>query len=315
MTKCLITGCGGFIGSYLAEFLLTEGLTVYGIVHHSTARIEHLRDRLAIIHCDLLDRERVGEIMTQLQPGFIFHLAAQSLVSSSWEDPETTLRVNILGSLYLLEGVRKAAIEPVVVMMGSSSEYGFSYEDKVPIAEDNRFAPSSPYGVSKIAQDMLAFAYFRGLHMTIVRVRPFYIIGPGKTLDACSDFARGIVRIERGQQRSLKVGNLEAVRDVVDVRDAVRALWLIADKGVPGEAYNLCSGKGYKIGEILDKLISLSGAKVIVQSDSRKMRLADESLLVGDNSKLRRLGWEPRIPLERSLADILDFWRREPIDC
>ena len=314
INKCLVTGCGGFIGSYLAEFLLAEGVAVYGTVYRDTRKIEHLKDAMTILNCDVSNKREVNEIVAEVQPDTVFHLAAQSLIAQSRKKPETTLTTNLLGTLYLLEAIRRARIDPVVVVVGSSSEYGLSYENETPIKENKEFRPSSPYAVSKVALDMLAYAYFQGLQMKTVRVRPFYIVGPRKTFDVCSDLARGIVRIERGQQNSLKVGNLEAVRDVVDIRDAVKALRLLAEKGEAGKVYNLCSGKGYRVREILDIFISLSTAKVEVQIDSRRMRPVDEPLLVGDNSKLQRLGWKPQIPLETSLADILNFWREEPVD-
>lgn len=309
MNNYLITGCGGFIGSHLAEFLLTEAKAVFGMVHRDSSRIEHLKGKLAILSCDLLDQDRVMEIVTEVQPDCIFHLAAQSIISSSWQNPESTLMVNILGTLYLLEAVRKAGRDPVVVVTGSSSQYGLNNEDGTLIKENKEFYPSSPYGASKIAEEALAYAYFRSYQTKTILVRPFYVTGPRKDADACSDFARGIVRIERGQQKALMVGNLEAIRDVVDVRDAVKALTLLAEKGVAGEAYNLCSGTGYKMRDILDKFISLASTKIEVHQDPSKMRPADDPILVGDNSKLLRLGWTPQITIDRTLADILDYWR------
>lgn len=314
INECLVTGGGGFIGSYLAEFLLTKGVAVYGTAYRNTRKIEHLKDKMSILNCDISNERQVNEVVAEVQPDTVFHLAAQSLIAQSRKEPEKTLTTNLLGTLYLLEAIRRARIDPVVVVVGSSSEYGLCYENEIPIKEDKEFRPSSPYAVSKVAVDMLAYTYFQSFKMKTVRVRPFYIIGPRKTSDVCSDLARGIVQIERGQHSSLKVGNLEAIRDVVDIRDAVKALWLLAEKGVPGEAYNLCSSKGCRVRGILDAFISLSTAKVEVEIDKERMRPVDEPLLVGDSSKLRRLGWEPQILLERSLTDILNFWRREAID-
>ncbi len=309
MSKCLITGCGSFIGSHLAEFLLKMELDVYGTVHQNSGNIDHLKDKLNILRCDILDEERVESLIAEVNPDFIFHLAAQSLIGTSWQDPKRTLNVNILGTLYLLESIRKAAINPVINVACSSAEYGFSDKDEIPIKETKALHPSSPYGVSKVAQDMLSHLYWQAYGLRVVRFRPFYITGPRKTLDACSDFARGIAEIEVGQRATLSVGNLETVRDCVDVRDAVRAMWLLIQKGTPGEVYNICSGKGCKMKDILDKLVSLSRRPVEVHPDPNLMRPSDELVLIGDNSKLCELGWKPQIPIERTLSDILDYWR------
>ena len=311
MDKCLITGCGGFIGSHLAEFLLEMGISVYGIVHENSTNIDHLKDRLTILKCDILDKEGVESNLASINPDLVFHLAAQSLPRYSWHDPERTLKVNILGTLYLLEGIRKMDTNPVIEIACSSAEYGFSGKDKIPIKETNELHPSNPYGVSKVAEDMLALLYQQTYNMRVIRVRPFYITGPRKTLDVCSDFARGIVDIEKGRKKLLDVGNLETVREVLDIRDCVKAMWLLAEKGVPGDVYNICSGKGYKIKDILDKLISLSSQHIKVNPAPNLMRPADDPVLIGDNSKLCALGWEPQIPIERTLSDMLDYWRGE----
>lgn len=311
MNKCLITGCGGFIGSHLAELLLEMGLKVYGMVHQDSGNIDHLKDRLTILKCDMLDKESVESAIGEANPDFVFHLAAQSLPRHSWLDPEKTFKVNILGTLYLLESIRKAAIDPIIEVACSSAEYEPSNEDKLPIKETNKLQPSSPYGVSKLAEDMLARFYWQTYGMKIIRIRPFFVIGSRKTSDVCSDFVSGIAEIEAGKGGTLSVGNLETIRDFMDVRDAVRAMWLVIEKGTPGEVYNICSGKGYKIKDILDKLISLSSQPIEVCLDPRLMRSSDEPVVIGENSKLLALGWKPQIPLERTLSDMLDYWRRK----
>jgi GDP-4-dehydro-6-deoxy-D-mannose reductase len=307
--KCLITGCGGFIGSHLAELLLEKRLTVYGTAHRGSENIAHLKDRLNIYTCDILDRSRLEAIVAETAPDYIFHLAAQTGVTTSWQDPEKTLKVNILGTLYLLESVRRAGIDPVIQIVGSSAEYGRTNPADVPIKEDCQLSPSSPYGVSKSAEDMLSRLYWRSYGLRIIRIRPFLIIGPRKTPDACSDFARGIAEIEAGRMDVLKVGNLSPVRDFVDVRDAVRAMWLLMEKGTPGEVYNVCSGKGRPIKEILDRLLSLSLKAVKVREDPGALRPYDEPVLVGDNKKLSLLGWKPRYVIDTTLSDTLDYWR------
>lgn len=311
VNKCLITGCEGFIGSHLADFLLEKGMRVYGAVYQDTGNIDHLKDRITILECDILDKESVESTVAEARPDFVFHLAAQSLPRQSWLDPEETFKINVLGTLNLLESIRKAAIDPVIEVACSSAEYAPSNEAELPIKETNRLQPSNPYGVSKLAEDMLARLYWQTYGMKIIRIRPFFVIGPRKTSDVCSDFASGIAEIEAGKRDTLSVGNLETVRDFMDVRDAARAMWLLIEKGTPGEVYNICTGKSYKIKEILERLISLSPQPIEVRPDPHLMRPSDEPIVVGDNSKLCALGWKPQISLERTLSDMLDYWRRQ----
>jgi len=308
--KCLITGCNGFIGSHLAEFLVNRGVNVYGTIHRSRERIAHLGDKITTFECEILDKEKVESVVSQVKPDIVFHLAAQSRVAPSWQDPEETFKINILGTLHLLEAVRRAAIDPVVVVVCSAAEYGYRAGDEPSINEENEFRPSDPYAVSKVAQDLLARLYWQTYGMKVIRVRPFNITGPGMTEDACSDFARGIVKIEKGQRTELSVGNLDSIRDIIDVRDAVEAFWLIAEKGTPGEVYNLCSGVGYRIGDLLDKLVSMSRKTISVLQDSVEVRAKEDQLQIGDNSKLCSLDWRPLIPIEKTLSDVLDYWRK-----
>ncbi len=309
--RVLITGCEGFIGSYLAELLAGMGLSVYGIVYSETKNVEHLGGRISIRNCNIADTEKVNTILADVKPDYVFHLAAQSLLTDSWRNPEQTFIINLLGTLYLLEGIRKAGLDPVIEIACSSDEYAYHNAGESPIKESAELCPSSPYGVSKLAADMLGYIYWRNYGMKIIRIRPFSIIGPRKISDACSDFARGIAEIEAGKKANLSVGNLDAVRDFVDVRDAVEAMWLLAEKGMPGQVYNICSGKGYRIKEILDTLISISSQKIEIQPDPNRMRSSDKPALIGDCSKLSELGWKPRIPIEETLTDILDYWRKD----
>lgn len=310
MNKCLITGCGGFIGSHLAEFLLEKGMSIYGTVHQDKKSMEHRKDRIKVFECDIADRKTVEDIIDKVKPDLIFHLASQSLVLPSWKDPEWTFKVNILGTLYLLEAVRKAGLSPLIEIICSSAEYGLNYQHEVPVKESKEFRPGSPYGVSKVGQDMVAYLYWHTYGMKIIRIRPFNITGPGKTLDACSDFAKGIAEIESGQSEVLEVGNLEPIRDITDVRDCVEAMWLLAEKGNLGDVYNICSGKGYKMRGILEKLISLSSRRFEIHQAPQKMRPSDEPIYIGDNSKLSQLGWKPRFSIDKTLSDMLNYWRR-----
>lgn len=311
MKRVLITGCGGFIGSHLADFLAAKNLSIYGIVYGETRNVDHLRNKMTVLNGDLTSKEEVEQIVSETQPDIVFHLAAQSFVTKSWEEPEETLRVNIMGTFYLLASISRLKIAPIIEVVGSSAVYGTRDAQEMPLNETKEFRPTSIYAVSKVAEDMLAYFYWKACGLKIVRVRPFNITGPGKTFDACSDFAKSVAEVKKGIKKVVEVGRLDTVRDFTDVRDAVKALWLLADKGEYGQTYNVCSGKEYKMEEILKQLISLSDCDIKYRVVPEKVRPFDDPIIVGDNTKLRSLGWEPQVPLKRTLTDMLDYWRRE----
>ena len=290
--------------------MIDQGMKVCGTVKGSDDNLQYLAGEIDLFHLDLTNRDQVHNLISKVRPDYVFHLAAQSLIGPSWEDPERTFKINILGTFYLLDAIKSAGIDPVIEIVGSSAEYGVNFPDEVPVRESKEFRPSSPYGVSKVGEDMLGYLYYQTFGMRTIRIRPFYITGPGKTGDVCSDFARGIIAIERGQQEALSVGNLETVRDLMDVSDAVEAMWVLAQRGKYGEVYNLCSGEGISIREILEKLVALSSTEIKIIQNSDKMRPSDDPLLIGDNSKLRQIGWNPQAPMEKTLSDILNFWRK-----
>jgi len=219
--------------------------------------------------------------------------------------------VNLLGTLHLLEAVRKRHPTCQVVVFGSSAEYGNSAAQKEIIPETAALEADSPYGVSKVAADSLSDVYSRAYGLNIIRVRPFFVIGPGRSSNIFVDVAKRIVEVENGRADSLGVGNVSAVRDLVDVRDAVRAVWTIAEKGNAETVYNLCSGQARSIREALDIMLKFASRPVRVHTDKERLRPLDTPRLVGDSSRLRQLGWTPEIPLEQTLADILQFWRTE----
>lgn len=307
--KCLITGCEGFIGSHLADLLVEKGLEVYGTVYENTDNLKHLEAKITLFHCDLKDRERVEALVKDIKPELVFHLAAQSYVTVSWEDSEETLKTNVLGSFYFLEAIRKHAPQAVVQIVGSSSVYGPRKEAELPLKEGTDFKPTSMYAVSKVGEEVLGYFYYQVFGMKVIRMRPFNMTGPRKLYDACSDFSRGIVEIEKGLKDELEVGNLDTVRDFTDGRDAVKALWLLVEKGEPGELYNLCSGRGWKMKDILDLLIHLSGKDIKYKVVPERLRPFDDPVYIGDNSKLKALGWEPQIPMAKTLSDMLNYWR------
>lgn len=310
MPTCLITGCGGFIGSHLAEFLLSIRCHVVGTVHHETRHIAHLLDHLDTRKCDVTDREAMANLVREVNPDFVFHLAGQDQIPASWDDPEGTFRTNVLGTLFLLDALRAVRSRAVTQITGSSAEYGSRSPEELPISEAREPRPGSPYAASKTAAVHLSRLYRTRYDTRVHCIRPFQFIGPRKYPDACSEFAKGIVDIERKRSEELRVGNLDAVRDMLDVRDGVKAMWLIAQGGQEGDIYNISAGVGYRIRDVLQKLIALADIEVRIREDRTRIRPLDDRAIVGDNTKLRKLGWQPEIPLEDTLAAILDYWEQ-----
>jgi len=314
MKKALITGISGFVGSHLAEFLLDKGYEVYGIVRWRTdvSNIEHIKDKLKLVDADMNDAHSLYKIINEIKPEEIYHLAAQSFVPASWSAPADTMATNVIGTINLFEAVRKAEINPKIQIACSSEEYGLVKPEETPIKETNPLRPLSPYGVSKVAQDMLGFQYAKSYNLNIVITRAFNHTGPRRgEVFVTSNFAKQIVEIEKGKKEPvIYVGNLEAKRDFSDVRDVVRAYWLALQKGTPGERYNICSGKSISIKKLLGMLLSLSKVKVEIRQDPSRMRPSDVTVLEGDYSKFKKATrWKPEIPFEKTLKDLMDYWR------
>jgi len=317
--KALITGITGFAGSHLAEYVLAEhpGAEVYGTMRwrSRTENIRGIESKIQLLQCDLRDQSSVTGLIDRVRPDRIFHLAAQSFVPSSWNAPAESLTTNILGQLNLFEAIRAAGIDPWIQIACSSEEYGLVYENELPIRETNPLRPLSPYAVSKVGQDYLGYQYFKSFGTKVVRTRGFNHDGPRRgDVFVSSNFAKQLAAIEKKKKPAvIHVGNLEARRDFTDVRDIVRGYWLSLDGGCePGEAYNICTGKDYSIREVLDELIRMSGLDVEVREDPERLRPSDVPVLLGDNSKFRKAtAWEPKIPYEKTLQDMLDYWRAE----
>jgi GDP-4-dehydro-6-deoxy-D-mannose reductase len=292
--KVLVTGVTGFAGSHLVDYILAEkpGTEITGIQRwrSRTENIEHFEER----------------------PDWIFHLAAQSFVPTSWTAPTESLVTNIIGQLNIFEAVKKLGIKPRIQLACSSEEYGLVLENELPIKETNPLRPLSPYAVSKVGQDMLGYQYWMSFRIPVVRTRGFNHEGPRRgPVFVCSDFAKQIADIEKGRRPPVvRVGNLTARRDFTDVRDVVRAYWLALEKGEPGEVYNIASGRAWTIREMLDLLLGMSKSKIKVEEDPARMRPSDVPVLLGDSSKFRdRTGWSPSIPFEKTIADLLAYWR------
>ncbi|MFC2108307.1 GDP-mannose 4,6-dehydratase [Candidatus Bipolaricaulota bacterium] len=313
MTKALITGIKGFAGSHLAELLLAQGYCVAGLDHalDVAPSIEHIRDSLELCECDLRDSGRLNEVVSLTKPDEIYHLAAIAHVPTSYRDVRLTFDVNLNGSLSLFEAVRSADWDIKILYVGSASEYGDVREEEIPIDEDVLLRPVDPYSASKASADLLAYQYFRSFDMHIVRVRPFNHIGPRQSPEyVVSSFAKQIAEIDKSLKAPVMiVGNLEARRDFTDVRDMVRGYWFALQKGEPGEAYNICSGKAISIREVVNRLLKLSEKEIKIEQDVKRLRPADIPLLLGDSAKFRETtGWRLDIRFEKTLKDTLDYW-------
>lgn len=312
--KVLITGIAGFVGSHLAELLLSKGYEVYGLCRprSKTDHIESIINKLHLEDADLLDSHSLYTTISRIKPDYIFHLAAQSFVPTSWVSPSVTLEVNIVGSANLFEAVRQAGINPIIQIACSSEEYGLVQKDELPIRETNPLRPLSPYAVSKVAMDYLGYQYFKSYQVKIVRTRGFNHTGPrrGDTF-AESNFAKQVALIEKGKQDPIiHVGNLDAQRDYTDVRDMVKGYLLAIEKCDPGDVYNICTGRSILIGDMLNLLISLSKIKVTIKEDPARMRPSDVPVLIGDNTKfVQKTGWKAEIPFEKTMEDLLNYWR------
>jgi len=313
--KVLITGIAGFVGSHLAELLLKKGKEVFGIClpDESLENIREIKKELRLTNCDITDFYRLSSVIKRINPDEIYHLAALSSVGKSFSHPVDVIGVNVRGTLYLLEILRNMRKKTRVLMVGSSDMYGVVKPRDIPITEEKALLPVSPYGSSKAAGDILAYQFFKSYGVQTIRARAFNHTGPRQGMEfVVPDFASQIAKIEaRILPPVMKVGQLSSKRDISDVRDIVRGYQLLMKKGITGEAYNICSGKASSIKNVLKTLLSLSKSKIKVKTDEKKSRPAEIFVLAGDNSKIKRTtGWKPRISIETTLEDTLNFWRR-----
>ena len=313
--RVLITGITGFAGSHLAEYCLDRGdVEVFGTARWRSRmdNVEGIVDDVVLIDCDLKDSVAVRHCLSEVRPDYIFHLAAQSFVPTSWKAPVETMTTNVVGQINIFEAMRELKLESRVQLACSSEEYGMVYEDEIPIKETNPLRPLSPYGVSKVAQDLLGYQYHQSYGLHTVRTRGFNHTGPRRgDVFVSSNFSRQIAMVEKGKQEPvLRVGNLEARRDFTDVRDMIRGYWVALEKGEPGEVYNIGSGTDVTIMHMLDILLGFSKIEIEVRQDPERMRPSDVEVLRADNTKFCGLtGWKPEIPLEKTLEDLLDYWR------
>ena len=304
----LVTGATGFAGSHLVDHLLQFEPAVAGWSHSGGRGVERPDPRIVWRAVDLLDRTATARAIDELRPSAIYHCAGVAHVGQSWSDPGRALRGNVLGTHHVLEGVRDAGLDCPVLVTGSALVYRACARA---ISEEDPVGPSDPYGMSKLAQEMVAL---RATHTPVFAVRPFNHAGPRQgPAYVTSSFARQIAEIEAGlHEPILHVGNLESRRDITDVRDTVRAYRLVVERGRPARPYNVCSGVAYRVRDLLDSLVRQSRSAIEIAVDPARLRPSDNPVILGDRSRIgEEAGWAPEIAIEQTLSDLLDYWRAE----
>lgn len=312
--KALITGATGFAGSHLCELLLEKGIEVHGVYRWRSRmdNILHIQKDINLIASDIRDGYSMERVVREVKPDMIFHLAAQSFIPQSYQAPNETITTNIIGCLNILEAVRETKVDCVVHIAGSSEEYGAILPDEVPVRETNILRPRSQYAVSKVAQDLLAQQYWHSHKVQTVITRAFNHTGPRRgDVFVTSNFAKQIAEMEAGKREPVLLhGNLEAMRDFSDVRDIVRAYLVAVTECEKGDVYNVCSGHSIRIADMLDMLLKHSSVQIEKKQDAARMRPSDISIFQGDNNKFKATtGWEPQYSLDKTLEDLLNYWR------
>lgn len=310
MKKALIIGAGGFVGSYLIDCLHDEfHMEVYATKLKGT---EFYHPSASVYDLDILSKEDVVELLYNIRPDYIFHLAAQSSVSVAWKNPMMTIDVNIKGSVNVMDAVRELYYKPRILVIGSGEEYGHIKDGETPISEETLLRPGNIYAATKACQNMIGSIYAKAYDMEMMLVRAFNHVGPGQApLFVVSDFCKQTAEIEKGlKEPVIHVGNLSARRDFTDVRDVVRAYALLVLKGTAGETYNVGSGNAMAIRDILDMIVGMSSADIKVEIDRNKIRPVDVPVIEADITKINReTGWKPVISIEQTIRETLDYWR------
>ena len=314
----LITGITGMVGSHLAEYILNNhpSVAVHGLIRWRSPmdNLRHIASRISLHQAELKDLNSLILLMKRIKPDRIFHLAAQSYVTFSFDVPADTIQNNVIGTVNLLDSVRLSEIDPMIHICSSSEVYGQVNENEIPIKESNPFRPASPYAVSKVGEDMLAYQYYVSYGIKTIRTRMFTHTGPRRgDVFAESAFAKQIAEIEAGiQPNPVRVGNLDSIRTIADVRDAVEAYWLLLEKCKPGEVYNIGGQETMTVGDILEILKKMAHCPIEHQVDQKLMRPSDVTLQVPDISKFQaHTGWQQKIPVKQTLSDLLDYHRKK----
>jgi GDP-4-dehydro-6-deoxy-D-mannose reductase len=311
--RALITGITGFAGGHLAAHLQDRGdIDVCGVAHDMGYGVDHLERPVPVVIADLRDPAVVEQLLLDVRPDHIYHLAAQAYVPTSWRSPWDTFENNVRPELNILQWMVREGLKARLLVVASNEVYGVVSPDKLPVDENTLLEPANPYGVSKVVQDLLGRQYFLSHGVDVIRARAFNHLGPRQSPQfVAANFARQIAEAEAGLREPLvRVGNLQAQRDFTDVVDVVRAYALLMEKGRSGEAYNIGSGRPRSVESLLNTLLKMSAMKVRVEQDSERMRPSDVPVIFGDISKLMKdTGWEPRVPFEESLCRVLAYWR------
>lgn len=312
--RALITGITGFAGGHLAQILLDRGDSVFGIARDEGYSLAHLSQPIDSVIADLCDINVVRHILAEVKPEAIYHLAGQAFVPTSWSSPWETFENNVLPQLNILQAMLAQGSKARLLVVASNEVYGHVSVDKLPVNEEMPMRPDNPYGVSKVAQDVLALQYHLSHGVDVLRVRAFNHIGPRQSpVFVAASFAKQIAEIEAGlREPVLHVGNLEAQRDFTDVVDVMRAYALLVEHGQSGEAYNVGTGRAYSIQYLLDTMLGFSTAAIRIRPDETRMRPSDTPLIYADNRKLcAQTGWRPTIKFEDSLKRVLEYWRAD----
>lgn len=314
--RILITGITGMVGSHLAEYVLEHhpSVEVHGLVRWRSPRdhIRHIESRIGLCQGELRDLNSLVVVLRRIKPDRVFHLAAQSYVTVSFDSAADTIHTNVIGTTNLLDALRLAELDPKIHICSSSEVYGQVTESEVPIRETNSFRPASPYAVSKTGEDMIGLQYFISYGMKTIRTRMFTHTGPRRgDVFAESSFAKQIAEIEAGvRDNPVRVGNLDSVRTIADVRDAVRAYWVMLEKCPAGEVYNIGGNETMTMGDILQKLKAMAHCRIEHVVDPALIRPSDVTLQIPDTSKFQKAtGWRPEIPVEQTLRDLLSYHR------
>ena len=338
MKKIIITGANGFLGSHLTDFLINKDYAVFALdlpnrkwknlSHYIKGQMEFSseeklksfggkiqiptsNEKLTILECNLKNAQLLEKIIKEVKPKYLFHFGAQPLVIPSWENPINTIETNVIGTINVFEPIKKNKINTRVITACTSAEYGTTTTLQRPLKETDPLLAIHPYGISKIATELLTRQYFINFGIEIINIRFFNQTGPRKIGDACADFISKIAKIELGLSKPiLEVGNLNPFRDFTGIKDSLKAIWLAATNGRLGETYNICSGRKIQIRQILKIALSFSSKKIkVIENTPLKLRKTDEDIIIGDNSKIKKeLGWDVKIPIEDTLKDMYDYW-------
>ena len=311
----LITGAAGFVGSHLAEYIYLnhkDAFKIYGLVRRRTdlSNLSYLKGKIELLQGDITDSVSIDNLFKQTKFSLCFHLAGQSHVPTSWKNPLETTRVNVEGTINLLEAIRHHNRGCQVLICGSSEEYGLVHKDEIPISELNPLRPMSPYAASKVAEDFLGMVYHHSYGLRVIRTRAFNHTGPRRPEDfILGKITKQAVEIKLGHREGFSLGNLDAVRDITDVRDMVRAYWMALEKGKEGEVYNICTGVGIKIVELLRQTSALWDVPPDFQQDPLMSRPADVQILIGNCNKFTKAtGWLPFFLLDQTIGDMCRYW-------